>query len=627
MMGMSSGALISFQPQADTLTYEAFYGLKEKAFSLNADPRFLYHSPSHAAAFENLLAGIRRREGLLVLTGEIGSGKTTLCQAVLKNLGRKTFSSFVPDPFASREDLLKTLLLDFGVLTIEQLTTGSLQRASRTELSYLLAGFLESLSTLDAFVVVILDEAQNMSLPLIEETRILSDSFGGKGGLQIVFVGQPELHAKMKLPEMRQVDQRVCGYNHLEPLTRDAVAGYIQHRLHVAGLNRERVLFAPDVVDLLHRRTGGVPRLINRVCDRALDLAHRQQLAWVDREILEAALIDVGTSTLTPTWDSIIFPMPEVVAPPELAAEPVTPAEPATAAEPVTPAEPVTAAEPAVAVTGPSPAAPLVEVDSAEKLLARVDAMWDSTQIDGAEDFDKTVNEWLTQELEPTSRKLSPLPAFTAHATDAKSAGKPTTRKSVVPRVAPAKSGWIDTQGELLPETYIHRLARRWAKWAAIAVACTAMLGAAGFVASRLPAQLSAMTPPTLPAAPAFAVPGLPAVAVPPAEAPAPSAETSAPAVAAGDYLVAVGLFADLNRADWLVQELTLAGLPATQRPFRFRGREVQQVVLGPFASRSDAVAGLSRLRQLGGYDDANVVNTVVAASARKRTTSSEHLN
>lgn len=460
MMGMSSGALISFQPQADTLTYEAFYGLKEKAFSLNADPRFLYHSPSHAAAFENLLAGIRRREGLLVLTGEIGTGKTMLCQAVLKNLGRKTFSSFVPDPFASREDLLKTLLLDFGVLTIQELTTGSLQRASRTELSYLLAGFLESLSALDAFVVVIVDEAQNMSLPLIEETRILSDSFGGKGGLQIVFVGQPELHAKMKLPELRQVDQRVCGYHHLAPLTRDAVAGYIQHRLHVAGLNRERVLFAPDVVDLLHRRSGGVPRLINRVCDRSLDLAHRQQLAWVDREILEAALIEVGSSTLTPTWDSIIFPMPEVVGPPDLAS--------ATAA-------PVTEAAPAVAVTAPSPAAPSVRVDSPENLLARVDAIWDATLLDGgAEDFDKTVDEWLTQQLEPTFRTCSPLPAFTAHATDAKSSGPPTAKKRVVRREAPAKPGWIDTQGEPRSETYIHRLARRGATWAAIVVVCTA---------------------------------------------------------------------------------------------------------------------------------------------------------
>src|SRR5687768_5434520 len=105
VIGSSSGTVMSFQPHADTLTYETYFGLNEKPFSLSSDPRFLYQSPSHAATFDNLLGGIRRREGLLVLTGEIGTGKTTLCHAVLRNLRRKTFSSFVPDPFVSREDL------------------------------------------------------------------------------------------------------------------------------------------------------------------------------------------------------------------------------------------------------------------------------------------------------------------------------------------------------------------------------------------------------------------------------------------------------------------------------------------------------------------------------------------
>ena len=241
-----------FQPHADTLTYEPYFGLNEKPFSLNADPRFVYDSPTHVATSESLLAGIRRREGLLVLTGEIGTGKTTLCRAVLRDLGRKTYSSLVPDPFASREDLLKMLLIDFGVMSIQELTAGPLRQASRTELGYLLSEFLDSLAP-DAFVVVIIDEAQNLSLPLIEETRILSDTFGAKGRLQIVFVGQPELHAKLKLPEMRQVDQRVCGYHRLAPMSREAVAGYIQHRLQVAGGRRDRVLFPPEVVDGLHQ--------------------------------------------------------------------------------------------------------------------------------------------------------------------------------------------------------------------------------------------------------------------------------------------------------------------------------------------------------------------------------------
>ena len=120
---------LTTSPSPDTLTYEPFFGLTEKPFSLNADPRFVYDSPTYLATNEGLLTGIRRREGLLVLTGEIGTGKTTLCRAVLRGLGRKTYSSLVPDPFASREDLLKMLLIDFGALSIQDLTTGSLRQA------------------------------------------------------------------------------------------------------------------------------------------------------------------------------------------------------------------------------------------------------------------------------------------------------------------------------------------------------------------------------------------------------------------------------------------------------------------------------------------------------------------
>src|SRR5688572_16902358 len=117
-----------------SLTYEPFYGLREKPFSLSPDPRFLYRSPAHGPAFDELHAGIRRREGLIVLTGEIGTGKTTLCRAVLRQLDRRTFSSFVSDPFVSREDLLKALLVDFGVISIGDLTRGRFAGASRSEL-------------------------------------------------------------------------------------------------------------------------------------------------------------------------------------------------------------------------------------------------------------------------------------------------------------------------------------------------------------------------------------------------------------------------------------------------------------------------------------------------------------
>ena len=511
----------------DALTYEPFFGLTEKPFSLNADPRFVYDSPTYTATRERLLAGIRRREGLLVLTGQIGTGKTTLCRSVLRDLGRNTYSSLVADPFASREDLLKMLLIDFGVLSIEQLTTGHLRQASRTELGYVLAEFLNSLAA-DAFVVVILDEAQNLSLPLIEETRLLSDTFGTRGRLQIVFAGQPELHAKLKLPEMRQVDQRVCGYHRLEPMGLDAVAGYIEHRLEAAGGRRERVLFAPEIVSELHRRSGGVPRLINRVCDRALQLAFERRADGVNREILDTALLEVGAATLSPTWDSIVF------------------AEPAKAV-PAKPAE--------------APQAPL--------------PIEDETQ-----DFKNQVDNWVARDLGP-----APPPV------ERRSAPKPPGRRPTSERTI--KTDW---PRDVRSETYLHRLLRKWAKRAALAVAAVIAVNL-GIAGVSLVGE-TMLTPPTFPAtpqAPAVTVAGL----MPPAAHP--SGESM-------PYLIAVGVFASSDRADDIVDALTQAGLPAMQRTVQLRRQAAQQIVLGPYFSQADAAADVQRLRALGGFDDARVI-------------------
>src|SRR6266853_430072 len=158
-------------------------------------------------------------------------------------LKEKTFSTFVHDPFVSREDLLKMLLIDFGVMSVDDLKNGRLSGASRPDLSYPLYEFLNSLMPLQAFAVLIIDEAQNLSLPLLEEIRILSDLEAPEKLLQVVLVGQLELRSKLKLPEMRQVDQRVSVRCNLEPLNFDAVDSYIAHRLHVAGGRPDRVSF------------------------------------------------------------------------------------------------------------------------------------------------------------------------------------------------------------------------------------------------------------------------------------------------------------------------------------------------------------------------------------------------
>lgn len=323
-----------------SLTYEPFYGLSEKPFSLSADPRFLFRSPGHGPAFDELHAGIQRREGLIVLTGEIGTGKTTVCRSVLQHLDRRTFASFVADPFVSREDLLKTLLVDFGVISIGDLTRGRFNGASRSDLSYPLYEFLDSLVPLQAFAVVVIDEAQNLSLPLLEEIRILSELERREKLLQVVLVGQPELRSNLRLPEMRQVDQRVSVRCELTALDAAGVAGYVHHRLWIAGRGESRVAFTHRALEAIHDGSSGVPRLINRICDRALQRAFAGRTMDVDAELVWRAIDDLGLSTAIKGQERAqppapsLEPMPARIPPAELQAqfpaiEIITPSEPA----------------------------------------------------------------------------------------------------------------------------------------------------------------------------------------------------------------------------------------------------------------------------------------------------------
>lgn len=274
--------------------YESFYGLREKPFSLSADPRFLFRSPAHGPAFDEILAGIRRREGLIVLTGEIGTGKTTLCRSVLQHLDRRTFAAFVADPFVSREDLLKTLLVDFGVISIGDVSRGRFNGASRSDLSFPLYEFLDSLVPLQAFAVLVIDEAQNLSLPLLEEIRILSELERREKLLQVVLIGQPELRSSLRLPEMRQVDQRVSVRCQLTALDAAGVAGYVAHRLKIAGRGEGRAEFTKPALEAIYEGSTGVPRLINRICDRALQRAHASRAMQVDSRFVWAAIADLG---------------------------------------------------------------------------------------------------------------------------------------------------------------------------------------------------------------------------------------------------------------------------------------------------------------------------------------------
>src|SRR4051794_7758625 len=250
--------------------YENYYGFSEKPFSLTPDPKFLYRSQSHGNAFDLLQYAIRRREGFVVVTGDIGTGKTTLCRALLEQIDRTTFTALVLNPFLTEEDLLRRILQDFGVISREEIKTGRLANVTKQELIEAIYDFLLSLIPLKASAVLIIDEAQNLPLPVLEQIRILSNLETDKEKLlQIILVGQLNLQTLLRSPEMRQLDQRISIRYELEPLDQEAVGAYVAHRLMVAG-GHAAVSFAPAALQQVHYWSGGIPRLINLICDRAL---------------------------------------------------------------------------------------------------------------------------------------------------------------------------------------------------------------------------------------------------------------------------------------------------------------------------------------------------------------------
>ncbi len=201
--------------------YESYYGFSEKPFSLTPDPKYLYRSQSHGNAFDLLQYAVRRREGFVVVTGDIGTGKTTLCRALLEQIDRTTFTALVLNPFLTEEDLLKRILQDFGVISRDEIKAGRLANVTKQELIETLYEFLLSLIPLKASAVLIIDEAQNLPLPVLEQIRILSNLETDKEKLlQIILVGQLNLQTLLRSPEMRQLDQRVSIRYELKPLDR-----------------------------------------------------------------------------------------------------------------------------------------------------------------------------------------------------------------------------------------------------------------------------------------------------------------------------------------------------------------------------------------------------------------------
>src|SRR5256885_3424988 len=226
--------------------YEEYYGFTEKPFSLTPDPKYLFKSATHANAFELLQYAIRRREGFVVITGDIGTGKTTLCRAILEQVDRKTFTALVLNPFLSEEDLLRLVLQEFGVVSRDEIRRGRLVGVSKQELIETLNEFLLSLQSLRSQALLIIDEAQNLLLLVLEQIRILSNLETEKEKLlQIVLVGQSNLKDLLRSLELRQLDQRVSIKYELLPLSQEESGAYVMHRLAIAG-GGAAISFAPN---------------------------------------------------------------------------------------------------------------------------------------------------------------------------------------------------------------------------------------------------------------------------------------------------------------------------------------------------------------------------------------------
>ncbi|MBM3334568.1 Flp pilus assembly complex ATPase component TadA, partial [Candidatus Sumerlaeota bacterium] len=266
--------------------YEKFYGLKEPPFNLTPDSRFLYMSQHHREAMAAVLYGVRERKCFTLLTGEIGSGKTTLCRAVMNELGAAAAHVvLILDSFLNETELLEAVC---DQLHIE------LTAHTRRGLTDSLHRYLEEQHRLDRLVVALIDEAQNLSDGTLEQIRLLGNLETERAKLlQIVLVGQPELRSTLQDPKLEQLDQRIAVRCHLRPLEPEEVEPYIYHRLRVAGISA-MIDFPQRSVRMIYEFTGGVPRKINLLCDRALLAGYVASTRVIDEAIVRTAAMEVA---------------------------------------------------------------------------------------------------------------------------------------------------------------------------------------------------------------------------------------------------------------------------------------------------------------------------------------------
>ena len=271
--------------------YERFYDLRERPFALSPDPDYLYPSRVHQEALDHLRYGLETQAGFVVITGEIGTGKTTLLQAGLRNMDSNATVVRILNTMLEPRELLETILIDFGIDPSGRSKALLLRDLSQFLVDQRLAGRM---------VLLVIDEAQNLSLAALEELRMLSNLETEKSKLmQIVMVGQPNLRDKLAAPELEQLRQRITLSYHLPPLDIDETQNYINHRLRRAALGTPMV-FPREATNLIHSRSRGVPRIINVICDATLVFGYAEERRTFDADTIHEVLAELETTGVLP---------------------------------------------------------------------------------------------------------------------------------------------------------------------------------------------------------------------------------------------------------------------------------------------------------------------------------------
>jgi general secretion pathway protein A len=275
--------------------YTSFFGLQEKPFAITPDPRYLYLSERHAEALAHLLYGINEAGGFIQLTGEVGTGKTTVIRSLLEQLPGHADVALILNPRVTPAEFLLTICEELHVPVPES------GRGSTKTLMDLLGRHLLDTHASGRRVVLIVDEAQNLSTQTLEQVRLLTNlETATTKLLQIILIGQPELRDLLDQPELRQLAQRITGRYHLNPLSREESAGYVKHRMRIAGATAE--VFTPTALREIHRLSGGIPRVINVICDRALLGAFTQEDHRAGAALVRQAAAEVYGRPVPAPW-------------------------------------------------------------------------------------------------------------------------------------------------------------------------------------------------------------------------------------------------------------------------------------------------------------------------------------